>query len=63
MYIYSRIFGNFFGIFPARKTIYLNISGIYLLSEALLEPMGIFSVFLRFFLEFFSNFLAYNFLF
>ena len=47
------IFSEFFQIFPGRKTVYLNISGIYLLFRALSRPVGIFLEFFRIFLEFF----------
>ena len=50
------IFTDFLQIFPARKTIYLNICGIYLLFGAPSGPVGIFSVFFRIFLEFFGIF-------
>ena len=41
-----------FSDFPARRVIYLNISGMYLLFWALSRPVGIFSVFFGIFLEF-----------
>ena len=50
------IFSEIFRIFPARKTIYLNISGIYLLFWTLSRPVGIFSVFFEIFLAFFRIF-------
>ena len=50
------ICSEIFRIFPAQKTIYLNISGIDLLFWALSKPVGIFSVFFRIFLAFFWNF-------
>ena len=49
-------FSEIFWIFQARKTIYLNISGIYLLFWALFRPVGIFSVFLGNLLAFFPIF-------
>ena len=49
------IYSEFFQIFPARKTIYLNISGIYSLFWALSRPVENFQYFLGFF-WYFSEF-------
>jgi hypothetical protein len=50
---FLKIISDFFLIFPARKTIYLDICGIYLHFLALSRSVGIFSGFFRIFQAFF----------